>query len=102
MLCNDLDAETTEAFLERRVPEPPRFLLEKVSPAGLPPGLPCRYVRLTDDRSVTDAARQQNIDRLDNPQIHDLPSGHLPMLSRPDELAALLERVAADGQDTAA
>jgi pimeloyl-ACP methyl ester carboxylesterase len=98
-LCNDLDADTTAAFLERRVPEAPRLLLDKVSPAAMPPGLPCHYVRLTDDRSITDAARDRTIRRLDRAQIHDLPSGHLPMLSRPEELAALLERIAASCQD---
>lgn len=101
-LCNDLDADTTTAFLERRVPEAPRLLLDKVSPAAVPPGVPCHYVRLTDDRSTTDAARDRTIRRLDEAQIHDLPSGHLPMLSRPAELAALLEHIAASCQDAAA
>lgn len=98
-LCNDLDPATTAAFLERRVPEAPRLLLDKVSPATLPPGLACHYVRLTQDRSTSDTARQQNIARLDDPQVHDLPSGHLPMLSRPAELAAVLERIATGARD---
>lgn len=94
-LCNDLDADTTLAFVERRVPEPPGPLLDKVTPAALPAGLACHYVRLTEDRSITHAARQRAIHRLARPQVHDLATGHLPMLGRPAELAALLEGIAA-------
>ncbi|MDP8970108.1 MAG: alpha/beta hydrolase [Actinomycetota bacterium] len=101
-LCNDLDADTTAAFLERRVPEAPRFLLDKVSPALLPTGIPCHYLRLTDDRSITDTAREKMISRLRSVQTHDLASGHLPMLSRPEELAAVLEDIARGCEASAA
>ena len=93
-LCNDLDADSTDTFLERRVVEPPRLLLDKVSPATLPRRLPVHYVRLTRDRAVTEEQRTQAFRRLHEPQIHDLPSGHLPMLSQPAALAALLDRIA--------
>lgn len=100
-LCNDLDESTTAWFLECRVPEPPRLLLDAVSPAALPSSLPCHYVRLARDRSLSDAARDRSIDRLENVTVHDLDTGHLPMLSRPAQLAALLEGVAVSCQNGA-
>jgi len=94
-LCNDLDEETTALVLQRRVPEAPRLLLDPVTPAALPAALPCHYLRLTEDRSITDEARRRMIERLPSVQVHDFPSGHLPMLGRPGELAAFLEGIAA-------
>jgi pimeloyl-ACP methyl ester carboxylesterase len=79
-LCNDLDEETTTMSLDRRVPEVPRFLLDPVSPAAFPPAVPRHYVRLLQDRSLSEAARARMIARLPDAQAHDLDSGHLPML----------------------
>jgi pimeloyl-ACP methyl ester carboxylesterase len=93
-LCNDLDEETTTLFLDRRIPEVPRFLLDPVSPAAFPPAVPRHYVRLLQDRSISEAARERMIARLPGAQVHDLDSGHLPMLGRPGELAAILDEVA--------
>lgn len=42
-LCNDLDEATTQWFLDRRVPEAPGLLLDPVSTAEFPPGLPVHY-----------------------------------------------------------
>ena len=93
-LANDLNEDTTRWFLDRRVPEVPRFLLDPVSPATLPAGIPRHYLRLLQDRSISKAARERMIARLPGAQVHDLDSGHLPMLSRPDELATILDRIA--------
>jgi pimeloyl-ACP methyl ester carboxylesterase len=93
-LCHDLDDEATAAVLERRVAEPPRVLLDPVSPAALPPGVATHVVRLTDDRAVPEAVRDASEARLPGATRHDLASGHLPMLSLPEELAALLSGVA--------
>lgn len=93
-LCNDLDETTTEEVVTRRVREPPGPLLAPVPTAALPAGLPRHYVRLNDDRTTSPVAQQRSIDRLGDVQVHELGSGHLPMLSRPAELAAILARVA--------
>ncbi|MGH3520385.1 MAG: alpha/beta fold hydrolase [Haloechinothrix sp.] len=94
-LCNDLDAETTAWFLERRVAEAPGLLLDPVSSATFPPGMPLHYVRLRDDRSIADAVRDRMIRSLPDARVHDLVSGHLPMLSRPAGLAALIDEIVA-------
>jgi pimeloyl-ACP methyl ester carboxylesterase len=96
-LCHDLDAEATEAVLTQRVPEPPQLLLGAVGDAELPAELARHYVRLTEDRSMSVADQDRHLARLGTDvQVHDLASGHLPMLSRPDELAALLDAIAGD------
>jgi pimeloyl-ACP methyl ester carboxylesterase len=92
-LCHDLDEPATERVLRDRVPEPPRVLLDPVSPASLPPGVTTHIVRLTDDRAITEAARDASEARLPGAQRHELHSGHLPMLARPTELAAILTTI---------
>lgn len=82
-LCNDLDEQTTSWFLENRVPEAPRLLLDPVPIATFPVGVPLHYVRLLQDRGVTDDVRDRMIARLPDVDVHDLDSGHLPMLSQP-------------------
>jgi pimeloyl-ACP methyl ester carboxylesterase len=93
-LANDLDEQTTTMFLDRRVPEAPRFLRDPVSPATIPAGIPRHYLRLLQDRSISEAARERTLARLPGAQVHDLAGGHLPMLGRPDELAAILDEIA--------
>lgn len=103
-LCHDLDDDATEAVLERRVPEPPRPLLEPVLAGSFPDHVAHHYVRLTEDRSASADDQRRAIDRLPGAEVHPLASGHLPMLSRPADLAAILEdaAVAAAGRTTAA
>ena len=98
-LGNDLDEPTIAWFLERRVPEPPGLLQGVISPAVLPHELPRHYIVLTDDRSTTPDSRDAMIHRLGDVEVHELTTGHLPMLSRPTDLAALLESIAADASD---
>ena len=98
-LCNDLDEETTAWFLQRRVIEAPGHLLDPVSTATFMPGVPLHYIRLLKDRTISEAARQQGIDSLPGVHVHDLDSGHLPMLSQPTALANLLDEIAASVND---
>lgn len=93
-LCHDLDDDATAAVLERRVAEPPGPMLEPVGPAELRPSVARHYVRLTEDRSVPLATQDRHVARLGpTATVHELASGHLPMLSHPRELAALLDRL---------
>jgi pimeloyl-ACP methyl ester carboxylesterase len=58
------------------------------------------YVRLTDDLALPPATQDLMIDEADrttpdNPfRVHSMPGGHSPFLTRPDELAELLARIA--------
>jgi pimeloyl-ACP methyl ester carboxylesterase len=93
-LCNDLDEATTAKVVERfgLVPEAPRLYRDRVSWAGVP-DVPRHYVQLLRDNSVP-SARQQQMATAIGATVETMDSGHLPMLSRPVELAALLSRVA--------
>lgn len=93
-LCHDLEPDATERVLRDRVPEPPRVLLDPVSPAALPPSVASHIVRLTDDRAMSEADRDASEARLPGAQRHELHSGHLPMLGRPEQLATLLTAIA--------
>jgi pimeloyl-ACP methyl ester carboxylesterase len=99
-LCHDLDAEATRRVLADRVAEPPGPLLERPVTHGLPEGVPLHVVRLLDDRSgapaipplgATGPATGGSAAR-----HHELAGGHLPMLARPADLAALLAGVVAE------
>lgn len=94
LLCNDLDASTAGAALERRVPEVWRYLLDPVRVAALPAGVASHFVRLTQDQAQTPELRERSLARLPSAEVHELDAGHLPMLSRPAELAALLAGIA--------
>lgn len=98
LLCNGLDEAQTARVVDQRVPEAPGYLLDPVPTAEIPSDVAVHYVRLTEDRTITDGARAEMSARLPAAQVHDLSSGHLPMLSHPEELAEVLARVAAESK----
>lgn len=91
--CNDLDAATTEAVLAKVVPEAPHIYLDRLE-WSLPAFYPRTYVKLLNDRSVKPSQQDRMIARLHSPRVETLDTGHLPMLGRPAELAAVLNRLA--------
>ncbi len=93
-LCNDLDEDLTTWFLAQRVPEAPRLLLDPVPAATFPDGVPVHYVRLLQDHNLAPSAQDRLVALLPSPHVHDLDTGHLPMLSNPKALAGLLDDVA--------
>ncbi len=101
-LCNDLDAVDTAAVVGRYAAEFPGLYQ---SPVAGPAQVPSTYVRLTRDGSVSLPVQDRMIARLGTPEVKELDAGHLPMLSRPDEIASVVDAVAsaqqahpADGQ----
>jgi pimeloyl-ACP methyl ester carboxylesterase len=52
------------------------------------------YVRLKKDKAFSETIQNRMIANLHAKQIVDIDSGHLPMLSTPDELAHILNRFA--------
>jgi len=62
------------------------------------PNVPSSYILCLDDALVGAAwARKAARERLDTKAI-ELPGGHMPMISRPDELAAALDACLAGEQ----
>ncbi|MEJ7756085.1 MAG: hypothetical protein WKF83_06875 [Nocardioidaceae bacterium] len=89
-LCNDLDEETTAWFLQRQFVRGLGHLLDPSRDRYLHAReCRCTTSRLLKDRTISEAARQQGIDLTLGVHVHDLDSGHLPMLSQPTALANL-------------
>jgi pimeloyl-ACP methyl ester carboxylesterase len=55
--------------------------------------LPCWYLVAQNDEAIPAEVERQFAERIEATTI-EVPSGHLPMVSRPDEVAALIERAA--------
>jgi hypothetical protein len=94
--CGDLDDATTDLVLARTVPEAPRIYLDPLAWSALPDDLPRFYVKLLNDESVNPKMQDQMIERIQASTVESLSSGHLPMLARPSEMAATLNRLVAN------
>src|SRR5690606_23407075 len=49
------------------------------------------YIKLTNDKTITTDVQDEMIKRLNATDIKTIHSGHLPMLSKPDELTIILK-----------
>lgn len=93
--CSDLDQATTEFVQSRIAPEAPRLYLDKLTWSGMPATMPRLYVKLMKDKSLSSDDQDRMMQRIAPTRMETLHSGHLPMLSQPRELAAILNRGAA-------
>ena len=93
-LCNDLDEATTLQFLKgSKNFEPPSLFLERVSRKGMP-DIPCTYIKLLKDKGSYPPSKQDELAANIGTGVLTLDSGHTAMLSRPQELAKLLNKIA--------
>lgn len=90
--CNDLDDFTCTRVVQKITREAPRLYLDPVT-WSLPPSLPRVYVKLLEDAGFKSSEQDKMIARLGATKVETLPTGHLPMLGKPAELAAILNRV---------
>jgi pimeloyl-ACP methyl ester carboxylesterase len=88
--CNDLDAEQAGKVLNRFVPESRRLYLDRCN--ARVPAVKSMFIRLSKDRSFPESLQNRMIANMKKAEVADLPSGHLPMLSMPAELAGVLQR----------
>lgn len=93
--CSDLDPATTDLVKSRVTPEAPRLYLDKLTWSGMPPDMPRLYVKLLKDKSLSIDDQDRMMQRIAPTRMETLHAGHLPMLSQPRELAAILNRGAA-------
>ena len=61
---------------------------------GVPVSLPRTFVRCVRDRIQSRVLQDALIENCDADDVIDLESGHTPAVAVPDELAAILDRVA--------
>jgi len=90
MFCSDMDEEQTLATLARMGPESLSVLAEPADLTGLDQPIPRTYVRLGRDASIAPAVQDRMIGNIPGCAVRDLDAGHMAMISRPEELAAVL------------
>jgi pimeloyl-ACP methyl ester carboxylesterase len=100
MFCNDMDEEQTRYVLDRTGTEAAVVLAEPVSRAGIPADLPKTFVKLLRDQSLPADHQDVLTENLrDSPggdvDVVTIDAGHDVMISRPKELADVLNRIAA-------
>lgn len=87
-LCNDLSAKKTAVIVKEFTPESKALYTAKISFEA--PQSRRLYIKLTNDKSMPSDLQDGMAKNLNADRIATIDSGHLPMLSRPDELATIL------------
>lgn len=87
-LCSDLSPEQAATIVSGFVPESIRVYTERVG--SLAPDVPKLYVKLGQDRELPLREQERMASNLEAHDVELLDAGHLPMLSRPDELCQVL------------
>ena len=96
ILCNDLDDEQSAWALTGRVDETTSILAEPVDLTAIRSDVvPVTYIRLLQDHTLPLEQQDAAIEALGSPEVIDLDSGHMAMISRPEQLAAILNDLAA-------
>jgi pimeloyl-ACP methyl ester carboxylesterase len=100
MFCNDMDEEQTRFVLDRTGTEAAVILAEQVSRTGIPAELPKTFVKLLRDQSLPPDHQDVLVQNLrDSPggevDVVTIDAGHDVMISRPKELADVLNGIAA-------
>ena len=91
-LCTDLDKRCSQEVINRFVPESKKIYTDKVqNTISIPHSL---YVSLTQDRELNEKIQKQMMANLRPDQMIEMNSGHLPMLSKPSELARIVNNYA--------
>ncbi len=94
MLCNDMAPDQAEWALGLVSDESAALLMEAVDLSGLGADVPRTYVRLTDDACYPPELQDRSAHRVGG-DVAYIASGHMPMVTRPEELAALLNQLGA-------
>ena len=99
MFCNDMDEEQARFVLDRTGTEAAAVLAEPVTRAGIPPALPKTFVKLQQDQSLPPDRQDVLVDNLracpgGNVDVVTIDAGHDVMISRPKELADVLNAIA--------
>jgi pimeloyl-ACP methyl ester carboxylesterase len=92
MLCNDMDEATAASTLGRLADDSAALLSEAVDLSGYKREIPRTYVHLTRDQCYVEELQQRSIALL-RPDVIDLDTGHMAMISAPAELATVLNAI---------
>jgi pimeloyl-ACP methyl ester carboxylesterase len=95
-LCNDCSPQDVEYLFNRLKPQPMKPLGTPIKLSEANYGrIPRFYVKCTLDRAVTPAFQDKMIASSPVKQVIELEASHSPFVSKPEELAAALQRIAA-------
>lgn len=89
MLCNDMDEAQTAWTLSQVVDDSAALLTEAVDLSGLAAEVPRTYVRLTADVCYPPELQERSAERVGGEQVF-LDSGHMAMVTIPEQVAAVL------------
>jgi pimeloyl-ACP methyl ester carboxylesterase len=92
MLCNDADADQSAFVLDSLVDDAAALLTETVDLSGYRLPIPRTYVHLTDDQCYPPELQARSRDRT-NAEAVTLQAGHMAMVTIPDQVAAILNRL---------
>ncbi|MEV0382646.1 alpha/beta fold hydrolase [Nonomuraea sp. NPDC050643] len=92
ILCEDMDDATTASTLDRLIDDSAALLSEPVDLSGYRREIPRTYLHLTRDLCYVEELQQRSIALL-RPDVVDLDTGHLAMISAPGRLATILNGI---------
>lgn len=92
-LCAELTDEHADRIVTEFVPESRYLYTDPVD--GIIPDVPTRYIQTSSDKSITPDQQSAMATTLGADDVVTLDTGHLPMLSQPDELATALDEFSA-------
>jgi hypothetical protein len=75
------------------VPEAPASISDPMVLSTMPRSVRRVWVRLTRDQIITPAKQDGFVDNIGGAEVVELDAGHMAMISRPEELAAILNAV---------
>ena len=93
--CSDLDASDTRLVLDRCVPDAPHILLDRTPHSGLPSTVGRTWIRLTKDRAISPPVQDRMRSNVTPVDVVEIAAGHNAMISQPESVAAVINRVAA-------
>lgn len=89
-LCNDLSKEKADEVFNRFTPESKSIYEQKIT-YNLP-DIPKLYIKLTNDAAYATQLQEKAIDNLKPDSVVEINSGHLPMISKPDDLIKIINK----------
>jgi pimeloyl-ACP methyl ester carboxylesterase len=94
MFCNDMTPEQTQRTLQRVTPDAVQVVVEPMPLPELPSSLPVTYLRFTRDQVMTAPRARRMVENLGGATTLEVDAGHDGMITRPEQVAAVLKQVA--------
>ncbi len=87
-LCNDLERPQSKEIVRRFSPESAKLYTTKINYNAFPKK--SLFIKLLNDKSITPDMQNEMIKNLKCHEVIELSSGHLPMISKPKDLAEII------------